>query len=111
MDEFYKYRKKIEEEEKRSSNGKKPWNRRDKAEGKDGEGEKVKRERKESRNQEWSNLTITERKGLKKLIKRVRENEIFILRTDKSGTLAAMLNEDYLKMGLSEISNDMKMNS
>ena len=39
----------------------------------------------------------------------MRENEIVIVRTDKSGKLAAMLKKDYLEMGLKKIEKDMKM--
>ena len=66
-------------------------------------------EKDRKRNQEWKNLSQKEKRGLRKLVKRIRNNEIVILKTDKSGKLTAMLKEDYLRMGLSKIENDRKV--
>ena len=44
------------------------------------------------------------------MIKRIRDNEIVILKTDKSGKLAAMLKKDYLEMGMKKTEKDMEMN-
>ena len=59
---------------------------------------------KQSRNQESSNQSPIEKRGLQKLVKRTRNNELVILIKDKSEKL-----EDYLKMGLSNIEGDKKM--
>ena len=61
------------------------------------------------RNQEWSNLSKKEKKGLVKLQKRIRNDEIAILKTDKSGKLAAISKDDYKKMGLSLNKSDKKV--
>ena len=61
------------------------------------------------RNQEWSNLNKNEKKGLLKLQKRIRRDEIAILKTDKSGKIAAIKKEDYLNMRLAAIENDKKL--
>ena len=45
------------------------------------------------------NLTPAQRRGVKKLQKRVREGEIVVLQTDKSGRLAVMPLEMYISAG------------
>ena len=52
------------------------------------------------RNQEWENLTASEKRGLKKLRNRIAKNEIVMVKTDKSGKMAIMSKEKYLKMGI-----------
>ena len=47
-----------------------------------------------------SNLTAPQRRGIKSLVIRVKNGEIVILETDKSGKLVVMLLEDYLAAGL-----------
>ena len=47
--------------------------------------------------------------GLKKLEKRVKEGEIVIVQTDKSGKLAAMDLETYEKMGAEHVKGDIRV--
>ena len=61
------------------------------------------------RNQEWCNLTSSEKRGLKKLRNRVKKGEIIIVKTDKSGKLMAMKKEDYLKFGIKGVGSDRKV--
>ena len=51
------------------------------------------------RNQEGSNLTAQEKRGLKKLKTRIKDNELIVLKTDKSGKLTLIKREQYLKIG------------
>ena len=60
-------------------------------------------------NQEGINLSMNERKGLKKLQKRIQKGEIAIIKTDKSGKTTAISKEDYLKMGREANSSDKKV--
>ena len=60
-------------------------------------------------NQEWKNLTNREKKGLRKLRKRIQKDEIVILKSDKSGRLIAMRKEEYLRMGLRQNGQDKKL--
>lgn len=60
-------------------------------------------------NQEWKNLSHRERKGLRKLRKRIKKDEIVILKSDKSGRLIAMKKDDYLRMGLKKNGNDKSL--
>ena len=62
-----------------------------------------------SRNQEWSNLDSSEKKGLKKLRNRIKKGELVIVKTDKSGKLMAMRKEDYLQFGIKGVGNDRKV--
>ena len=48
------------------------------------------------RNQEWANLTTMEKRGLSKLQKRIKSDDIVILKTDKSGKFAIMPKLAYL---------------
>ena len=56
--------------------------------------------------QQPSNLTISERRGMNKIIKRIEAGEIIICETDKSGKLAVISKELYYQMGESHASND-----
>ena len=56
-----------------------------------------------------SNLTLVEERGLRKLKKRVRNKEIVVLKTDKSGKLVVANKEKYLKMGMSKIKEDREL--
>ena len=60
-------------------------------------------------NQEGDNLTDTEKRGLAKLRKRIKEGNIVIVKTDKSGKIAAMSKEKYLEMGLKNCIEDRKI--
>ena len=62
-----------------------------------------------SRNQEWMNLTVSEKRGLKKLRNKIKKGEITIVKTDKSGKLMAMKKEDYLKFGIKGLGGDRKV--
>ena len=123
IEEFNKYKKEVEETNTKSSLDQKKNKRKEKREKEmiaakernedsdniiEKEIEKE-TEKKDNRNQEWKNLTSSERRGLIKLRKRIKDEEIVILRTDKSGKLTAMKKEEYLKMGRSKIEKDKKM--
>ena len=56
-----------------------------------------------------SNLTRQELRGLRKLKKRVKEKEILILKTDKSGKLMPINREFYEKMGREKCKEDQKL--
>ena len=45
------------------------------------------RKKEKNRNQEGENLTVKERRGIQKLKERIKEGEIVVLKTDKSGKL------------------------
>ena len=53
-----------------------------------------------------SNISRTEQRGLRELRKRIKNHEILILKTDKSGKLTVITRDEYLKMGLEKCSND-----
>ena len=57
-----------------------------------------------------SNLTVEERKGLKSLMKRVKDEEIVIIKTDKSGKLSVTDRDKYLEMGKVHVGGDKKVN-
>ena len=57
-----------------------------------------------------SNLTRSESKGLKSLQKRVREGEIVVLPTDKSGLFAVMTRETFVECGLGHTKGDKNVN-
>ena len=60
----------------------------------------------DNKNQEWSNLTEEEKRGLKKLKKRIANDEIVLVKTDKSGKMSIMEKDKYLSMGLKGNSMD-----
>ena len=125
MGEFKKYKREqeIEFEKRKENREKKRKNifeigekRREKTETekkkrleKEG-GEKGEKSTVKNRNQEGQNLTGRERKGLQKLRERIREGEIVVLKTDKSGKMMVASKEEYLKMGKSKIAEDRKLN-
>ena len=51
------------------------------------------------KDQQESNLTENERKGLESLQKRIRDKEIVVMKTDKSGKFAVTTMEIYIEMG------------
>ena len=59
----------------------------------------------ENKNQEAHNLTIEEKRGIQKLRNRIKEGEIVVLKTDKSGKLVVANKDEYLKMAKSKIYN------
>ena len=46
-----------------------------------------------------SNLSNAERRGFRKICKRIKNDEIFVLKTDKSGKLTVIKKEEYVRMG------------
>ena len=56
-----------------------------------------------------SNLTPSQARGLKSLRKRVKEGELVVIPTDKSGNLAVLSRSTYLKAGLSHTKNDKEV--
>ena len=86
LTEFQKYKGEIEREEETSG---------------------VAKEKR--RNQESKNLTAKERRGLRKLKKRIGEGEIICIKTDKSGKLTIMEREAYLKMGEEDSRKDKRI--
>ena len=76
MKEFLKYKNELEKEEEQRG---------------------VPKEKR--RNQEYMNLTKSEKRGLKKLRKRIDNKEIIVMKTDKSGKLTHMKREKYLELG------------
>ena len=86
MSEFHRYKEEIEKEE------------RDKG---------VEEDRR--RNQEGRNLSKKEKKGLKKLKQRIKDGEIIVLKTDKSGKLTVINREEYLKLGRDMIKEDKRI--
>ena len=70
---------------------------------------KYKQENCNKSGEQKSNLTFQQRKGLKKLSKRIRDREIFLMLTDKSGKFAVVSPEIYLKMGLVHTKKDKQI--
>ena len=56
-----------------------------------------------------SNLTMEEQEGLKKLVKRIRDGEIVIMKTDKSGKFCVATRERYIELGMDHIKNDKEI--
>ena len=56
-----------------------------------------------------SNLTESESKGLKKLKKRVKNGELVVVRTDKSGKFSIMSLQEYERAGLVHTSKDKEV--
>ena len=52
---------------------------------------------------------ILKRKGLAKLMKRVKEGDLLVLMTDKSGKMMVVSVEDYFRMGLEHIKDDTEV--
>ena len=61
------------------------------------------------RGEQKSNLTEEEEKGLKELQKRIKEKEIVILKTDKTGKFCVMGREQYREVGEKLIEGDMEI--
>ena len=55
------------------------------------------------------NLSEEETDGLKSLQKRMRDQEIIIVKTDKSGKMCAMSRDEYLRMGREHTMRDEKI--
>ena len=54
-------------------------------------------------------LTEEQMRGLKKLAKRVKDGEIVVTRTDKSGRLFVSRTEDYMEKGMVHVGNDRRI--
>ena len=52
------------------------------------------------------NLSDIEIRGLRSILKRLRDSEIIIMKTDKSGKFCIVSIEDYLRMGQDHVSKD-----
>ena len=55
------------------------------------------------------NLTRTEQKGLKSLLKKIREDKILVMKTDKSGKFAVTTKEKYMEMGKVHLGEDKEV--
>ena len=55
------------------------------------------------------NLSEEEKDGLRSLQKRLREKEIIILKTDKSGKMCVTTREEYVKMGEEHTKKDERI--
>ena len=67
--------------------------------------EKEKNKRKEERrkaNQEWDNLSKSEKKGLMSLRKRIKKGEIVVLKSDKSSKLCVIKIDKHLQVGINK---------
>ena len=68
--------------------------------------EKYRRENTNKYGEQKSNLTKTEQKGLKSLKKRIENEEILVMKTDKSSKFVVTTPEDYKEMGKEHIEKD-----
>ena len=57
------------------------------------------------------NLSEEEKDGLRRLQKRIREKDVVILKTDKSGKMCLVTREEYEKMGLEHTKKDAHIDS
>ena len=55
------------------------------------------------------NLSDIEIRGLRSILKRLRDSELIIMKTDKSGKFCIVSIEDYLRMGQDHISKDKEI--
>ena len=63
----------------------------------------------DSKGEQKSNLTRGEEEGLKSLRKRVKEGDIVIIPTDKSGNLTVMSRSTYLEAGMAHTRKDLEV--
>ena len=56
-----------------------------------------------------TNLTDQEKRGIKKLLKRVKDGEVVLSQTDKSGKLCLNTMENYISQGRSHINGDREV--
>ena len=54
----------------------------------------------------FNNLTDSEQKGLESIKKRIKQGELCVCQTDKSGRLAVLTKEQYIKAGLEHASKE-----
>ena len=55
------------------------------------------------------NLSEEEKDGFRRLQKRIKENEVVILKTDKSGKMCLVTRDEYMKMGLEHTKKDAEI--
>ena len=67
------------------------------------------RENCDKKNNQRLNLSFTQRKGLASLKKRIKEEELVVLQTDKTGKLVACSRDIYLKMGQEHTAKDREI--
>ena len=71
--------------------------------------EKYRKEFTNKNNKQESNLTSIEQEGLKILEKRTRNNEIIVMKTDKSGRFVVTNEQEYVKMGQEHTNKDIEI--
>ena len=71
--------------------------------------EKFRRENTNKRGEQKSNLTPEEKVGLKSLQKRIKSEEIIVLKTDKSGRFIVTTPEKYVEMGREHTKKDTEI--
>ena len=64
------------------------------------------REKCKKNGKQEQNLTEQQRQGLKSIKKRIQEEDIIILKTDKSGKLCVASVEEYIRMGKEHAGKD-----
>ena len=70
---------------------------------------KYRQERCNKDGEQQSNLTPEQQEGLNSLKKQIREKDIIVLNTDKSGKLCVASRDEYVKMGTIHTSKDKKI--
>ena len=71
--------------------------------------EKYRKEHTNTKGEQKPNLTPEEKSGLKSLQKRIKNEEIIIVKTDKSGRFIVTTPEKYVEMGLEHTSKDKEI--
>ena len=56
-----------------------------------------------------SNLDEEQNKGLRSVLKKLKDEEWLIMKTDKSGKFCIVSYEDYIKMGQSHVRKDIRI--
>ena len=68
------------------------------------------KENTDKKNEQKSNLTEVEQKGLKSLQKKITKGEIIVIKTDKSSKLAVTKEKEYIEMGSVHTDKDREIN-
>ena len=71
--------------------------------------EKFRKMNTNSRGEQTSNLNESEQRGLKSLKKRIKEGEIIVMKTDKSGRFVVTTPENYVEMGKEHTDKDIEI--
>ena len=71
--------------------------------------EKYRKENTNTKGEQKTNLSPEERSGLHSLQKKIKEEEIIIMKTDKSGRFLVITPEQYLEMGKVHTSTDKEI--